>query len=362
VLIIYVCVILLSIFLTFLSPIKSMIFSLFYISFMLYGFYYEMFQNGIVLNILYPFMGVLITLGYIFLYKLFTESKQKELIKDKFSKKVSPQIVEELMNSEVALETKEKVVTIFFSDIRDFTTISEGFSSPKELIEFINSYLSPISDIILKKRGTIDKYIGDAVMAYWNAPLDLKNHADHALESAILQLKELEKLNIGYKKRGYPSINIGIGLHTGLVTVGEMGSVDRSDFTIIGDSVNLCSRLEGLTKFYGAKIIISEDTKKYLTKNYKIRELDKVQVKGKLKSIIIYEVLGFGDFDKEEKVIEERYLKALNLYKNAKFDLSRKEFERLGDSTLYKLYANRCKELLLQDIKDFDGVHRFTTK
>lgn len=362
VLIIFISIILLSIFLTFLSPLISMVFSIFYIASMLYGFYYEMFQNGIVLNILYPFIGVLLTLGYIFLYKLITESKQKELIRDKFSKKVSPQIVDELMNSEVALETKEKVVTIFFSDIRDFTTISECFDSPKELIEFINSYLSPISDIILKERGTIDKYIGDAVMAYWNAPLDLKNHADHALSSAILQLQELDNLNIGYKKQGYPAINIGIGLHTGLVTVGEMGSVDRSDFTIIGDSVNLGSRLEGLTKFYGAKIIISEDTKKLLTKKYKIRELDRVQVKGKSKSITIFEVLGFGDFSDDEKIIEKRYIDALNLYKNAKFDLSAYEFEKLGDTTLYNLYAKRCKELQGQDIEDFDGVYKFTTK
>lgn len=362
VLIIFVSILLLSIFLTFLSPLKSMVFSIFYIFVMLYGFYYEMFHNGIVLNILYPFIGVLVTLSYIFLYKLLTESKQKELIKDKFAKKVSPQIVDELMNSEVALETKEKVVTIFFSDIRDFTTISEGFDSPKELIEFINSYLSPVSDIILKTHGTIDKYIGDAVMAYWNAPLDLKNHADYALKSAILQLQELDKLNIGYKEKGYPAINIGIGLHTGLVTVGEMGSYERSDFTIIGDSVNLGSRLEGLTKFYGAKIIISEDTKELLTKQYKIRELDKVQVKGKTKSITIYEVLGFGEFDKEEEVVEQRYLKALNLYKDAKFDLSAQEFVKLGDTTLYKLYVDRCKELQKQDIKDFDGVYKFTTK
>jgi len=182
------------------------------------------------------------------------------------------------------------------------------------------------------------------------------------LSSAILQLQELDNLNIGYKKQGYPAINIGIGLHTGLVTVGEMGSVDRSDFTIIGDSVNLGSRLEGLTKFYGAKIIISEDTKKLLTKKYKIRELDRVQVKGKSKSITIFEVLGFGDFSDDEKIIEKRYIDALNLYKNAKFDLSAYEFEKLGDTTLYNLYAKRCKELQGQDIEDFDGVYKFTTK
>jgi adenylate cyclase len=171
----------------------------------------------------------------------------------------------------------------------------------------------------------------------------------------------LEELN----KTLTPPISIGIGIHTGVATVGEIGSQSRSDFTIIGDSVNLCSRLEGLTKAYGVKIIISEDTKQKLKNSYKIRELDLVQVKGKNKSIKIYEVLGEGEFNKDEKIRENLYLKALEFYRSADFIEAKALFEELYKKYglfLYEVYIKRCKELEKLDIKDFDGVYRFVTK
>jgi len=358
---IFVFAILLAVILSFLSPFTILVVSFFFIGGMLYYFYYQMFYEGVLLNFLYPFLAVIATIFYILFNKLFVESKQKELIKKKFTTKVSPAVVDELLKDDVDLSAKEHEITIFFSDIRDFTTISEEFGSAKKLVEYLNSYLSAMSEIVIAENGTIDKYIGDAVMAYWNAPVKQNDHADMAVRCALKQLESLDELN----KTLSPAISIGIGIHTGVATVGEIGSKSRSDFTVIGDSVNLCSRLEGLTKAYGARIIISEDTKMKLKDSYKIRELDLVQVKGKNKSIKIYEVLGFGEFDKSELEREKLYIKAIELYRNADFIEAGKVFEKLSSlygEYLYKMYLQRCEEFLNKDIKDFNGVYKFVTK
>ena len=359
--IIFLLTAILAIILTFLSPTLSILFSLLFLVGIYYGFYYELFYQRILLNFLYPFLAVIVTIFYIFFHKLFVESKQKEYIKQKFAQKVSPAVVEELLKEDVDLSAKEMEVTIFFSDIRSFTTISENFESASKLLEYLNSYLSFMTDIVLQYKGTIDKYIGDAIMAYWNAPIKQKNHADLCVSSAIKQVESLTELN----KKLSPPIQIGIGINTGIATVGEVGSHDRSDFTIIGDSVNLASRLEGLTKAYGAKIIISESTKVQLHDKYKIRELDSVKVKGKDRAIKIYEVLGFGDFSLKEKSILQKYEEALKFYKNADFYKAMYIFDKLFEQyqdTLYRVYKDRCKELIKQDIKNFDGVYRFDTK
>jgi adenylate cyclase len=359
--VIFVAVFILTFILRFLSPFLSLVFSFVYISTLFYYLYHEMFFNGTLLNFLYPILAVVATVFYMLFNKLFIESKQKELIKKKFATKVSPAVVEELLKNDVDFSAKEKEITIFFSDIRNFTTISEEFGSAKKLLEYLNSYLSKMSEIVISSQGTIDKYIGDAVMAYWNAPISQDSHSDLALKCAIKQLESLEELN----KTLTPPISIGIGIHTGVATVGEIGSQSRSDFTIIGDSVNLCSRLEGLTKAYGAKIIISEDTKQKLKNSYKIRELDLVQVKGKNRSIKIYEVLGFDKFNNNEKIRENLYKKALKFYKNADFVEAKVLFEELHEKYglfLYEIYIKRCQELIKQNIKQFDGVYRFVTK
>ncbi len=358
---IFIIVFILTFFLSYLSATSAILFSLLFLVGLYYGLYIEMFKEKILLNFLYLFLASIFTIFYMFYKKLFVESKQKELIKQKFAQKVSPAVVEEILKKEVDFSAKESEVTIFFSDIRSFTTISENFESASKLLKYLNTYLSFMSDIVLDYRGTIDKYIGDAIMAYWNAPVKQKNHTDLCVSSALKQIESLQNLN----KTLSPPLAIGIGIHTGIATVGEVGSKNRSDFTIIGDSVNLASRLEGLTKAYGAKIIISEDTKKRLTKQYQIRELDSVKVKGKDKSITIYEVLGFGDFNENDKNILKKYQNALIFYKNADFTGAKDIFEELYLQTgefLYKMYGGRCKKLLDQDIKNFDGVYRFDTK
>jgi adenylate cyclase len=342
----------------------AFIFGIFYLH------YYYLTTEGLLLNTFFPVIGVslLFIIGESINY--YFETKQKEKIKKKFAAKVSDAVVEELIksNSDNILEAKEENITIFFSDIRGFTSISEQMGSAKELINLLNQYMTPMVEIIAKHNGTVDKFIGDAIMAYWNAPVHIKDHADEALKASIEQIFKLQELNIKFKQENKPNIDIGIGLNTGDSIVGEMGSFGRSDYTCIGDPVNLASRAEGLCKPYGAKIILTEFTKALLTKDeYFIRELDVVRVKGKEEPVKIYECIGYENqtwvkFSKEEN---NQYQEALALYKNSDFKSALDIFEQLNEQNthkVYALYSDRCKHYIDNPPSNFDGVFTFVTK
>ena len=342
-------------------------FSLFIVSYIftflgvIYLNFYLLFTKYIVMNAIFPIISMILSLTFALAIKFLHEYSQKQLIKNKFSKKVSKAVAESLIKQgdKDILEAKEKEISIFFSDIRGFTSISEELADPKKLINFLNLYMTPMTEIITKNQGTVDKFIGDAIMAYWNAPLDIKDHADRAVQSAIEQIQELKKLNIYLKEQQLPRIDIGIGINSGLAVVGEMGSRGRSDYTIIGDSVNLGSRLEGLCKPYGVKIIISEYAKERLKKEYSIRKLDKVRVKGKKEPVLIYEVLTYEDSSVEE------FEKAFGLYEKGFFNDALtlfKDIYKKDDTMLHKLYITRCEHFIQNPPDDFDGVFVFTTK
>jgi adenylate cyclase len=358
----------------------------------LYGFYrlfyYLLFEKGMIVNILMPLTAFASTVLLTLLLRYLFMSRQKEQLQKAFAQKVSPAVMDDILTNQTQnlLEPKEKRVTVFFSDIRSFTTISETIDNPEEVIRLLNEYLTPMVDIIVRHYGTIDKFIGDAVMAYWNAPTDVDNHADQAVQSAIEQLLELKKINrelASSRKEQYilvkeainkkttdtkahyeMMLNIGIGINTGVVTIGEMGSSGRSDYTVIGDNVNLASRLEGLCKTYGVLLIISETTKEALTGHYHIRELDWVRVKGKSKPVTIYEVL----IEALPEAELESYHRALTLYREAAFEEARELFKTLAESTgqysykLYRMYQKRCEHLIKEQIREFDGIFNFMTK
>lgn len=358
----------------------------------LYGlyqlFFTLLFEKGTIINILLPLTSLFATMILVLLLRYLFASRQKQQLQKAFAQKVSPAVMKDILTNETQnlLEPKEKNVTVFFSDIRSFTTISETIGKPEEVIWLLNEYLTPMVDNIVLHHGTIDKFIGDAVMAYWNAPTDVDNHADQAVQSAIEQLIGLQKINKKIKehqKEQYLAVqktinekiedhkahydmmlNIGIGINTGIVTIGEMGSSGRSDYTIIGDNVNLASRLEDLCKTYGVLLIISETTKEALTKNYPMRELDWVRVKGKNKPVTIFEVL-IESISQEELA---RYNKALELYRKAKFEDAGEQFEALANLSgaysykLYRMYQKRCEHLVKEKISNFDGVFNFTTR
>lgn len=344
--------------LLYLSSISTLIL-VFILSITLYAsYYYLLFSKGLVLNLFYPLVSILITTISAFYINYQREQKQKEFIKDKFAKKVSLEVANDLLSNENNdFQAKEKELTIFFSDIRSFTSLSENFDSPQKLIELLNRYFEPMSDTITKNQGTIDKFIGDAIMAYWNAPCDVSNHADKALQTALSQLDELEKLNNELQKDSKFSIEIGIGIHTGIAVVGEMGSSGRSDYTIIGDNVNLASRIEGLTKTFGVKLIISEATKNQLTEDYHLKYLASVVVKGKTNSIKLYEVLTYNEYEKFKNK-ESEYKEAIKYFENSEFDKCKTIFEKIDKkepSKINKMYINKCIELLSsrQTNKDF---------
>ena len=328
-------------------------------------FFVLLFEYGIVLNLLFPMVAFILSLVLSVAIDYFSASKQKEQAKRMLGKKVSPAVMEYLLehSSEDLVASKEVEATIFFSDIRSFTNISEKIGSPDKLIRMLNAYMTPMVESIVAHKGTIDKFIGDAIMAYWNAPVKVKNHADQALHSAIEQIEMLSSINEKITPEYDVTIDIGIGIHTGVVTAGDMGSFGRSDYTIIGDNVNLASRLEGLTKQYGAQILISKATFEKLTKAYKVRPIDLVEVKGKNEAVEIYEVICNNKNISEDEI--KLYTDAITLFRDAKVDLAHKIFEQLqtqNPSKLYEFYIYRCEEFIKDPELEFSAILKMTTK
>ncbi len=334
---------------------------------LLYINYHLLFVEHIIINSIFPIISMVLSLIAILGINYMFEFRQKEIVKNSFSKKVSKQVMDDLLShpDSTDLSAREVETTVYFSDIRSFTTISENLKSPKRITEFLNFYMNAMVLVIEKNHGTIDKFIGDAIMAYWNAPIKIKNHADKAVLTALEQIDKRDSLNKTIHKEFGFEVDYGIGINTGDAIVGEIGSQGRSDYTIIGDSVNLASRLEGLCKPYKVRLVISEFTKEQLTEKYVIQLLDIVQVKGKNKPVKIYEVLTRGDASIEKRKELSMYKKTHSLYIEANFYEAKIQFTQLYDiykKYLYQLYAQRCEHLIESNIKDFDGVFKFNTK
>lgn len=323
-------------------------------------------------NLVLPLASILLMIASIYVinmsYGFFVESRGKRQLTGLFGQYVPPELVDEMaQNPEaISLEGESREMTVLFSDVRGFTTISEGLD-PKQLTQLMNAFLTPMTEVIHHNRGTIDKYMGDAIMAFWGAPLKDHEHAKHALTAAMQMIGALEKLQKDFAIKGWPAINIGVGLNSGLMTVGNMGSSFRMAYTVMGDTVNLGSRLEGLTKNYGVQIIVSEFTKAQVPE-FAYRELDVVRVKGKDKPVIIYEPLGLAEnIDKPTKDALKLYREALKLYRNQNWDLAEIQFVNLQKLEptpyLYQMYIERIGFFRhTPPASDWDGVFNFETK
>jgi adenylate cyclase len=241
---------------------------------------------------LVPYVEVVAILITVIGYKVLTEEENVKYIRSTFSKFVSKDIVNELLANPESLKLggEKKELTVFFSDIRGFTTMSESLS-PEDLVQLLNEYLTTMTDLVIAYRGTIDKYMGDAIMAFWGAPVKNEDHAYLACLTSIIQLEELKIMQDRWAANGWPVIDIGIGLNTGDAVVGNMGSSHRMDYTVMGDTINLGSRLEGTNKQYGTRIIISEYTYAKVKDRIYARELDDIKVKGKNEPVKIYELI-----------------------------------------------------------------------
>ena len=301
-------------------------------------------------------------------YGFFIERRRKAELGGLFGQYIPSELVEEMSNDPTtySLEAEDREMTVLFSDVRGFTTLSEGLN-PKELSALMNEFLTPITRIIHDYRGTIDKYMGDAVMAFWGAPIKDPEHAIHALEAGLAMIERMYALRDEFLERGWPEIKIGVGINTGVMNVGNMGSEFRMAYTVLGDAVNLGSRLEGLTKQYGVDLLVGEDTKKHINE-YVFRKLDNVKVKGKADPVEIFEPLGKVAEVSTEELDELRlYNEALKDYLNKDWGMAIKRFHNLQnlyvDRVLYKLYLERS-EFFQENPpgEDWDGVFTFTTK
>ena len=233
---------------------------------------------------------------------------ERESIKTAFGKFVNKQIAELVMHNEIKLGGERKDVVVFFSDIRSFTSISESLE-PEDVVEFLNQYMTRMVHCITKAKGVVDKYIGDAIMAVWGAPLSSGNDAFNAVNAALMMRDELIEFNMGRGDDKRPAIRIGCGIHCGPVLAGQIGSEDRMEYTVIGDTVNIASRIESLNKFFATDILISEETAERIKDKFRVVPMRKIKVKGKSDPLQIYAVLGrYANFDAPKNIKELRKL------------------------------------------------------
>jgi len=257
-------------------------------------------SKNIILALSPPLMMIGTNFAFIISFRLLSEQKEKRYIRQTFSKFVSKSVVDELLKhpEKIKLGGDKKILTVLFSDIRGFTSISEKLT-PEQLVVHLNEYLQAMTDIVIKYNGTLDKYVGDEIMAFWGAPIPQENHAYLACKAALEMMAVLDRMNVDWIAKGKDALNIGIGLNTGDMVVGNMGSNSRMDYTLMGDNVNLGARLEGTNKVYGTGVIISEFTYEHVKDQVIVRELDLIKVKGKHLPVKIYELVDL----KNEEII-----------------------------------------------------------
>ncbi len=284
-------------------------------------------------------------------YGYFVEARSKRQFTDLFGQYVPPELVDKMAEDpeKYSMEPKAAELTILFSDVRGFTSISEALK-PEELREYINQYLTDMSTIIRSKHhGTLDKYIGDAIMAFWGAPVEDPQHARNGVLAALAMQKERKLLNGKFEARGWPPFKIGVGVNSGNVRVGDMGSQVRRAYTVMGDPVNVASRLEGRTKYYGVGVLVGEATRNLLKDEFVFREIDRIKVKGREEALSIYQPIGLkGEVDR--KVLDELKLwdQALRAYRAQQWDqleVTLLNLQRIDpECDLYALYSNRVAE------------------
>ena len=357
----------LSLLVPLLSPLKATLVSLL-ATLLITGLNVIVWNKGLVL----PLASGLLMIAALFALNMswgyFVESRSKRQFTELFGQYVPPELVDEMAKDpeKYTMEGKSEELTVLFSDIVGFTSISEGLA-PKELSQFINDYLTAMSLVIRGNRGTLDKYIGDAIMAFWGAPVADPEHARQAVISAMAMQAELDNVRAQMRARGWPDIRIGVGVNTGQMRVGDMGSKLRKAYTVMGDAVNLSSRLEGLTRVYGVGILVGPNTRQ-LVKDIVFREVDRVKVKGKDEPVDIFEPIGI-EGQVEKKVMDEIKLwhKALRAYRAQNWDQAEMDLfnaQRMSpECTLYQLYFERIKQCRVDPPgPNWDGVTTFKTK
>ncbi len=351
-----------------LSPLRATLVSLVVLLFVVTVNFVFWHYGNLVLPLGSSILMVLALFALNMSYGYFVESRSKRQFTELFGQYVPPELVEEMSRNpeSYSMDGRKAELTVLFSDIRGFTTISEGLG-PDELTRLMNEYLSSMTEVVRKNRGTLDKYIGDAIMAFWGAPVSDAQHARQAVVTAMQMQAALPAVNKVFAAKGWPEIKIGVGVNTGEMTVGDMGSVVRKAYTVMGDAVNLGSRLEGITKQYGVGILVGEGARKAI-KDIVFREVDRVQVKGKEEPIAIYEPIGLeGEVGKALQEEIKLWNQALRHYRAQEWDQAEVALLNLTrmapERGLYGKYMERIAQLRKDPPEaGWKGVWKFDTK
>jgi adenylate cyclase len=323
-------------------------------------------HNKILFDISFNILAALVIYLHIYTVKFISEYLQKQQIKKQFGTYLSPDLVAQLQRQPELLQLggTEQELSIMFTDVRGFTTISEHYGKDVQgLTKIMNRYMTAMTKAILENRGTLDKYIGDAQMAFWNAPVNNAQHAKDAVSTAFTMLKSLEEFNDEVTKEGIPAFGMGLGINTDTVVVGNMGSDQRFDYTCLGDGVNLASRLEGQSKPYGVKIVIGPKTASAVLDQYQVAELDLLAVKGKTEPARIFTVFPFHD-----PLGETQHMKFLELYRQGHWEVAAKYASELKQAwrgemnQYYDMMIERINEYKENPPANWDGVYRATSK
>jgi adenylate cyclase len=331
------------------------------------------FLHGWWLNLLVPALTLSTNVLLVSLYRSLFEEKEKRRVRAAFGQYLSPEVIRRLLVSPQLVEPRKTDITVMFSDIRGFTTISEKLDA-QDLALFLNQYLSDMTGLVFEHHGTLDKYIGDAVMAFWGAPFEEPGHAARGCNTGLKMMDRVREMQKKWEAEGKPHLDIGIGLNTGVASVGNMGSVLRYGYTALGDTVNLSSRLEGLNKDYGTHILVNETTYA-ATKDdgFVFRELDLIRVKGKLQPVTIYELIGrvgqnsvYGT-PEDVRARISLFQQARELYRKRQWAEAQKTFQiildKWPDEGPSRTYWKRCQDYLFDEPSSgWDGVFTMTHK
>jgi adenylate cyclase len=311
------------------------------------------FDQGVIRNVIYPSLAIILTTIFHIIYRYFAEFRQKRFLKKAFSYYLSPSVLKEILSDpkKLKLGGQRQKITVLFSDIAGFTSISEK-TSPEKLTLMLNDYLTKMTKIVFHYRGVLDKFVGDSVMAFWGAPIKEKEQELLACKTALAMMKSVKQMK---------NFDIRIGINTGEMVVGNMGSESRFDYTVLGDNVNLGSRLESINKLYGTRVIISHSTFHRVKNKVIARKLDLVAVQGKKKGVTIYELRGLGKASGKESQFLQEFEKAWTLYHQAKFKQALIAFHAIAkkypQDNPTKLYIIRCQNSLAAKPKKWDGVY-----
>lgn len=336
----------------------------------MFGAAYLVFRlHNLWLNVAFPLLFVVVDYLIATSWKYLAEEKRNRAIRNNFEHFVSPGVVAQILSSEIELNLygEQKPLTALFADIRGFTGISENMS-PAELVAFLKDFFTAMTDAVIHYDGTVDKYMGDAIMAFYGAPVAQPDHARRACQTAVDMLIRLKKLQVEWDALNLPPLNLGIGMNSGEMVVGNIGSEHRYGYTIMGDHVNLASRLEGLNKEYGTNIIISEHTYAQVQQeNFTVRELDYVRVKGKEQAVAIYELFGYGDLYKQKQKLADLFHHGLAAYRERQWEQAITLFAEAlklypGDQPS-QVFIQRCKAYQSDPPPEgWKGVFVMTTK